>query len=282
VFQAHVGQYNQLFTINPDGTASTQLTRITFSGDTEGAEQASWSPDAATIAFDGPSADRVNVFSINSDGSGLKEIPLPAGFNGAPAYSPDGTRIAFDHDGKPGVSRDHGIWIANADGTNAHRVTTGIRTVDAFDTDADWSPDGKRLSFTRVKDTSQAAVFVVAVDGKGLRRLTPWKLDASGASWSPDGRLVFSSYFDDRPGESGNVFVTKPGSATVTQLTHFAGGATHAKGPSWSPDGKQIVWHRVGKYVNELFVMDARGQHMRQVTHMPLTANPSHADWAAN
>jgi hypothetical protein len=44
-FQAHVGTYNQLFTIKPDGSGLEQITKIPFSGDTDGAEQADWSPD---------------------------------------------------------------------------------------------------------------------------------------------------------------------------------------------------------------------------------------------
>ena len=55
LFQAHVGSYNQLFTIKPDGSGLKQVTKIPFTGDTDGAEQADWSPDGKTIAFDAPS-----------------------------------------------------------------------------------------------------------------------------------------------------------------------------------------------------------------------------------
>jgi TolB protein len=285
VFQARVGGFNQLYTIKPNGTGLKQITNISFSGDTDGAEQADWSPDGSAIAFDAPSLRGgdivINVFTVHPDGSGLAESPLAVkGFNGAPAYSPDGTRIAFDQD--PGSSQPtvHGLFVANADGSNPQRVTTGFATVDAYDTNADWSPDGSRLAFTRVKNSTEAAIFVVGIDGRGLKRLTPWSLDATGADWSPDGsRILFYSYTEAHPGKSANVLTIRPSGGRMTQLTHFSGGDTQAFGSTWSPDGTKIVWHKVGLQVDQLFVMDAHGRHVRKLTHLPAGAEPSRADW---
>ena len=245
------------------------------------AEQADWSPDGSTIAFDGPSGNRVNIFTIRRAGTGLAELPLSVtGFNGAPAYSPDGAKIAFDQDAGPSEPTVHGIFVANADGSEPHRVTTGIRTATAYDTNADWSPDGSRLSFTRVKNSKQAAIYVVKIDGSGLKRLTPWKLDAALASWAPDGsKLVFESYFDTQAGKSSNLFTIRPNGGAITQLTHFTDGATQALGPAWSPDGKKIVWHKVSPQLNQLFVTNSRGGNQRQLTHMRSDTNPGHADW---
>lgn len=147
------------------------------------------------IAFDGPAGDRVNLFTIQPDGTRLAELPLAVpGFNGAPAYSPNGRKIAFDQDAGDTNPTVHGIFVANADGSNPHRVTTGIPTADAYETNADWSPDGSKLSFTRVKNSKQAAIFIVGIDGSRLRRLTPWALGAANASWAPNGsKLVFNS-----------------------------------------------------------------------------------------
>jgi TolB protein len=285
VFQAHVGAFNQLFTIKPNGSALEQITRIPFTGDTEGAEQADWSPDGQAIAFDAPSGNGVdifiNVFTVRPDGSGLSEQPLAVkGFNGAPSYSPDGTKIAFDQDAGDSQPTAHGIFVANTDGSDPRRITTGIATPEAYDTNADWSPDGARLAFTRVKNTVESAIFVVGADGRGLKRLTPWRLDAANADWSPDGsRLLFHSYYEAQAGKSANLFTIRPDGGRMTPLTHFAGGATQALGPSWSPDGTKIVWHKVGPKVNQLFVMDAHGGHLRKLTNLPRDANPSHADW---
>jgi TolB protein len=285
VFQAHVGSYNQLFTIKPDGSGLKQVTKIQFTGDTDGAEQADWSPDGKTIAFDAPSLKGgdtfINLFTVAPDGSGLAELPLTVpGFNGAPSYSPDGTTIAFDQDAPPSQPNVHGIFVANADGSDPHRLVTGIATPDSYDTNSDWSPDGTRITFTRVKNQREAAIFIVRADGSGLKRLTPWRLDAANPDWSPDSsKLLFHSYYNAQAGKSPNIFTIRPDGGKMTPLTHFTGGDTQALGPSWSPDGTKIVWHKVTPKLNQLFVMDAHGGHLRKLTSFPLDANPSRADW---
>ena len=98
--------------------------------------------------------------------------------------------------------------------------------------------------------------------------------------WSPDGsKLLFHSYYNEQPGKSPNLFTIRPDGGKMTALTHFTGGDVQALGPSWSPDGTKIVWHKITPKVNQLFVMDARGGHLRKLTNLPRDANPSRADW---
>ena len=285
VFQAYVGYTHELFTINPDGSGLQQITKIPFKDDTEGAEQADWSPDGKTIVFDAPSSSEdtiVNLFTVAPDGTGLAELGLTyPGYNGAPSYSPDGTKIAFDQDAGDAAPTAHGIFIANADGSSPHRLTTGIKTTVAYDTNADWSPDGKWISFTRVKNKSEAAIFVVHADGGRPKRLTPWKLDAANADWSPDGsKLVFQTYYDGTTlGESPNIFTMRPSGGKMTALTHFKGGNAQALGPTWSPDGRQILWHKFTPTIDQLFLMDPHGGHVRQLTKLQHGASPSRAEW---
>jgi dipeptidyl aminopeptidase/acylaminoacyl peptidase len=94
-----------------------------------------------------------------------------------------------------------GIWIvsaSNPDGVTqaeAQRVTTLPKGAE-FDFEPQFSPDGSRIAFTRFKnfEKRKSAIHVVATDGSGLRRLTPWKLNASHPDWAPDGqRIAFDS-----------------------------------------------------------------------------------------
>lgn len=273
VFQANAGASRQLFTINPDGTGLRQVTRLA------GAEQPDWSPDGKRIVFDAPAGGRTGIFTIRPDGSGLRKVALTlTGSSTAPAHSPEGGTLAFER-----TAGAAGIFVAAADGSGLRRVTTASAASGARDTAATWSPDGKRLAFTRVRRVGEAAIHVVGIDGSGLRRLTPWSLDASAASWSPDGsRLVFESYSTPHPGMSANLFTIRPDGGAMTQLTHFEGGKTHAFGPAWSPDGTKIVWHKIGPRLDQLFVMDAGGANHRQLTHLPGNARPSHPDWGAD
>ena len=219
VFQAGVGsKAPQVFTILPDGSDMNQVTHIP-TGDPRkdpGAENPVFSPDGQTIAFDAIShtpRTKINLFTVSPSGAGLAELPLNVGkFSGDPAYSPDGTQISFDEDNPFADPKAHGIFIANADGSNAHQLTLASRSpTGAFDTESQWSPDGQTIAFTRVKSDTKAAIFTIRVDGTGLTRLTPYKLDAASPDWAPDGkRIAFNSYWDSPHGNVARVITMRP------------------------------------------------------------------------
>ena len=111
--------------------------------------------------------------------------------------------------------------IANADGSNAHRLTTAIPTTQAFDTESQWSPNGRKIAFTRVKNDHQAAIFIVNVDGTGLKRLTRWNPDAASPARSPNGKaILYNTYFDSPGGKASNVYAISPSGGHATALTH--------------------------------------------------------------
>ena len=280
-FQALAGRFPQVFTVEPDGSGLRQVTHVPSKD--PGAENPNWSPDGATIAFDAAAGKGVNVFTV-SPGSRSAALPLGVGaFNGDPAYSADGTQISFDQDAGPTAPKVHGIFIANADGSNAGRVTTGIRTTRAFDTQSQWSPDGTRLVFMSVRNSKQAAIFVVNLDGTGLKRLTPWTLDAGNPDWSPDGReILFNPYWDPHPGRFSNVYSMKPDGSHRTQLTHARPGV-QSFAPAWSPDGTRIVFVRFTPTSKmsgriDLYTMRRDGTHPSRLTNMP-QAVPTNPDW---
>jgi TolB protein len=280
-FQANVGRLPQVFTIEPNGSGLRQVTHVPSHD--PGAENPVWSPDGTTIAFDAAAGKGVNIFTL-SHGTHPAPLPLSVGaFNGDPAYSADGTQISFDQDTGPAAPTVHGIFIADADGSDPRRVTTGIRTTHAFDTQSQWSPDGKRLVFMSVKNGKQAAVFVVNIDGTGLKRLTPWSLDAGNPDWSPDGReILFNPYWDPHPGKFSNIFSMRPDGSHRTLLTHARPGV-QSFAPAWSPDGTKIVFDRftpIGKQNGrlDLFTMSRDGTRVRRVTNMP-GAFPTNPDW---
>lgn len=287
LLQANVHGYTQLFTIEPDGTGLRQITHLKLQGDVQGAEQAAWSPDGSTIAFDSgyghTPQHEISIFTIKPDGSSLRQLPLAVGaFNGAPAYSPDGTMISFDQDAGPSAPTVHGIYVAQADGSAPRRVTTGIATDNATDTKSHWSPDGQMLVFTRVDDSGRTANFKVRLDGTELKQLTPWSMNAENAFWSPDGsKILFNSNSSDgpRPGKDANLFTMKPDGSGIVALTHFTGGDVQAYVDGWSPDGKWIVFHKTSSTVDQLFVMDARGGHIRPLTHLPRSAQVKGGPW---
>jgi TolB protein len=273
--------FPQIFTIEPDGSGLTKITSVPNKD--PGAENPAWSPNGATLAFDAASGPGVNLFTIPSAGGTPTELPLGVGsFNGDPAYSPDGTHISFDQDTGPSQPKVHGIFIADANGANARRVTTAIATVHAFDTESQWSPDGTRLAFTRVKNEARAAVFVVGIDGSGLRRLTPWKLDAISPDWSPDGtKLLFNSHESFGPHKGSSIYWVSPGGGKLHRLTHDDGITKVSFRAAWSPDGTKIVFaeiRHVGKqrFRGDIATMNPDGTGVKRITHRGFPTSP---DW---
>jgi Tol biopolymer transport system component len=101
----------------------------------------------------------------------------------APAWSPDGTKIAFAND-PAGTGSD--LYVMNSDGTNVARITTNA----GFRGDPDWSPAGERIAFDCEVASGNRDICAIATDGSGLTRLTTDPAFDHGARWSPDGDRI--------------------------------------------------------------------------------------------
>ena len=155
-----------------------------------------WSPDGKRIAFDSnradpdPDADPYinDIFTMKADGTDVRKLTDSVGYaGGAPAYSPDGRLVAFEAD-RGDYPAQAGIYVMNArDGSHRRRITT-LPPDRYWDGAPRFSPDGKKLLFTRSRnDWSESAIHVVRLDGSGLRRITPWDLNAGDGTGRPMG-----------------------------------------------------------------------------------------------
>lgn len=133
-------------------------------------------------------------------------------------------QVAFSYAGS--------IWVANRDGSNVHRLTTG-----GHEEKPSFSPDGSQIAFTGDYDGTHG-VYVVPAAGGEPRRLTYHPADADVQGWTPDGkRILFSSYRSAFAGGVIQLFtVPLEGSfATEVPLVRAAEG-------SFSPDGTRIAY----------------------------------------
>jgi Tol biopolymer transport system component len=279
----------QLFTIRPDGTGNRQITRVEGS-----AFFPEWSPNGKLIAFEHetrpgqPDANR-SVALISARGTSLRELtptgpePQPAGRvrDGNPAFTPDGEQIVFVRSHGPA---DRGLWIMRTDGSGLRRLTRNPfpRVVDGGDLAPSVSPDGKRVSFVRIKRSEKLqALFIVRIDGSGLKQVTPYALDvARKQDWSPDGKLILLTTNADwvRPQESANLVTVRPDGSGMTQLTQYTGRKENAFAGSFSPDGKQILFRLEQGDKYALAVVDQDGENLRLLTRLG-RAKPRAIDW---
>jgi Tol biopolymer transport system component len=172
-----------------------------------------------------------SVFVINVDGSGARTLTNRAlAFDAHPAWSPDGTRIAFEST----VDGRRAIWLMQADGQGLRRLTNAGGA--ATETAPAWSPRGDRIAFATDRD-GNSEIYVVGADGAGARRLTDHPSNDGVPSWSPDGTRI--AFVTDRDGEPGVWAMTADGTSPGRLVP---GPADPGSKPAWAPDGRSIAF----------------------------------------
>jgi Tol biopolymer transport system component len=211
---------------------------------------------AAQIAF----GSGGSLYVMRPDGSGRRRLTD----GGAPAWSADGRRLAFERVPENSLSRLHVL------GRRAPLTAPGVEEHSPA-----WSPDGRRLAFVRRIDRDggeEYDIVVADVDGGGERvlrrevatgqaRLGVWDL-----AWSPGGaHIVFTlTRLDRRHTFRPALYLMDANSGEAELLMRDAADA------AWSPDGRRIAFSSVGDrngescwdqcHVHgELYVMDADG-----------------------
>jgi TolB protein len=270
----------QLFAMNVDGTDVVQLTHrsAAFPADIEGPE---WAPDGSRIAFDGAADDgHAHIFAMNADGSGLTQITSGDGDEIDATWSPDGTRLAVET--QRSSSEPTGIAIVDVATGELHMITENpIGGDDAFPA---WSPDGTRIAFARSRGSQQfpSAVFIVDVDGRGLQRVTPRRLNAYRPAWSPDGtQIIFNTNDTPERIQDAEIYIVASDGSGLRRLTHEENASAFR--PTWSPDGEWILFTRFafpGQLTRsfDIYVMRPDGTDLRPVTSTPDVAENA-GDW---
>jgi Tol biopolymer transport system component len=270
----------------------------------------SWSPDGGSLAVaDKPSENepsRVVRLALAT----LQKQPLTSPPEGSlgdfdPAFSPDGTALAFVRSGGSGWG-DLDVWIQPVEGGEARRLTS--RNHEFLAAPA-WTPDGRAVLFT-ARGGPHAGMWRVSVEGgapepipgvglddgfpslRGSRMaylqttgeaFNLWRVpgrrardrdrapERLGASTAPEANADYSPdgrrivFASFRGGGEGNIWISDSDGTSPDQLTNLSFAGT----PRWSPDGREIVFDSNEGGDFDLYVIDADGGVPRRLPQKP-------------
>jgi TolB protein len=231
-----------------------------------------WSPDGQRLAFtsrrDGDSEIYVLGLAERTasprDGS-LQRVTRRPSEEWAPAWSPDGKRLAYQSD-RNGQSD---IYISAADGSGETRLTP----YEGNHESPHWSPDGRQLVFDSDLDVGEAVhasinVYFVNADGSDPRRFFS---HGESPTWSPDGKTIaFTAVREGR----WQILVLNTDGSGYRQVTT---GAYDARYPAWSPDGRWLAFagNETGHW--EIYLMPIADGRPIRLTYG--TADSSYPAW---
>ena len=211
------------------------LKRLTFESGVE--QHASLAPDGKTFVFVSGASGNGDIYLQRVDGRKAINLTEQSTANDTqPAFSPDGSQIAFRS------ARDGGgIFIMGATGERVRRLTTvGFNPT--------WAPDGSRIAFSmepitfnpRFRSLTMVPLWTADAQSGATRQITT-TLDAVQPSWSPNGHRI--AFWGLRNGSQRDLWTIDPNAADPdASAVSVTNDASLDWNPIWSADGKWLYF----------------------------------------
>jgi len=253
----------------------------------EGIEGIAWTPDGR-IVYDSLASGALDIWIMNADGTGQKQLTVDAGVNFRAKVTPDGRYIVF-----VSIRDDQAnIWRMNLDGSNPKQLTNGnsvwdsavtpdsrwviytaqwsgmpylwkvsidggdaVQLTDKYTNSAEISPDGKLIVCSYRKNINSTWRYaIIPFEGGEPIKVFDLLGKKGNFRWSPDGRSLY--YLRDTIGGVTNVWSFPLDDKPPKQLTEFK--AEQIYNFAWSPDGKRLVLARGTTTSDVLLIKDFR------------------------
>jgi len=209
--------HRHLFTVPAEGGTPRQITH----GDHDHGNPV-WSPDGSTLYFDGLREEDADyqiweseVYSVDVESRGIRQLTDRNGPDHSPAVSPDGRRIAYvgaDSTGRTYLVQ--GLYVMNADGSGTRELAADF---DRAPDDLVWAPDGSGVYFT-AEDHGTEDLYYAGLDGS-FRQVTEGNHVLATSTISEDGTAVATRSTPHRPGDVVRFSTRGGGAASPTWLT---------------------------------------------------------------
>ncbi|NYF49803.1 S9 family peptidase [Tunturiibacter gelidoferens] len=222
-----------------------------------------WSPDGKQIGYISNASGRLNLWVMQADGTGARQLLKSNDRQSSPAFTKDGKEIVFEQD--KGGDELYDLYAVSVGGGEPKNLTNTDKTSESGPL---FSKDGKWLAFGSKEKVESSTNLAVMEWPAGTARLLTHEKDPkaswSGVDWSPDGRYLYA--VREVGTEDADVYRVEVKSGAAENLTAHTGKVLMLASEV-SPDGKTLLMtsNEKGGYAN-VALLDVASKKRRWVT----------------